>query len=94
MANEVLYDYAPGRAACGVKLEESAVWDFPFDFTGATLSVRTLVTLIPIAPIRVPVGVSVTLCCRQGRYRPDCVGRVPKILLNSESARKEGNEAQ
>ena len=58
MANEVYMIMRLGELR-GVKLEESAVLGL-LTSLGATFVGQTLVTLIPIAPIQVPVGVSVT----------------------------------
>ena len=58
MANEV---YMISRLAelRGIKLSESAVLGL-LGSLGATFVGQTLVTLIPFAPIQVPVGISVT----------------------------------
>ncbi len=58
MANEI---YMITRLADlrGIKLSESAVMGF-LGSLGATFVGQTLVTLIPFAPLQVPVGISVT----------------------------------
>ncbi|HIU64175.1 MAG TPA: hypothetical protein IAB06_03935 [Candidatus Avacidaminococcus intestinavium] len=58
MANEVYMIMRLGDLR-GVKLEESAVVGLLYSL-GATFIGQTLVTLIPFAPVQVPVGIAVT----------------------------------
>lgn len=91
MANEVYMIMRLGELR-GVKLEESAVLGL-LTSLGATFVGQTLVTLIPIAPLQVPVGVSVTYAVGKAANawikagRPEDVAQFKEIY---ESARKEG----
>lgn len=91
MANEVYMIMRLGELR-GVKLEESAVLGL-LTSLGATFVGQTLVTLIPIAPIQVPVGVSVTYAVGKAANawikagQPEDVAAFREIY---ESARKEG----
>ncbi|MGE4588688.1 MAG: hypothetical protein AB7E34_03845 [Acidaminococcaceae bacterium] len=58
MANEVYMIMRLGEIR-GVKLEESAVLGLLYSLGGSFVG-QTLVTLIPLAPIQVPVGIAVT----------------------------------
>lgn len=91
MANEVYMIMRLGELR-GVKLEESAVLGL-LTSLGATFVGQTLVTLIPIAPIQVPVGVSVTYAVGKAANawikagRPEDIAEFREVY---ESARKEG----
>lgn len=91
MANEVYMIMRMGELR-GVKLEESAVLGL-LTSLGATFVGQTLVTLIPIAPIQVPVGVSVTYAVGKAANawikagRPEDIAEFREVY---ESARKEG----
>ena len=91
MANEVYMIMRLGELR-GVKLEESTVLGL-LTSLGATFVGQTLVTLIPIAPIQVPVGVSVTYAVGKAANawikagRPEDVAAFREVY---ESARKEG----
>lgn len=91
MANEVYMIIRLGELR-GVKLDESAVMGL-LGSLGATFVGQTLTTLIPFAPVQIPVGISVTYA----------VGRVANAWLKAgrpediasfrdlyEEARKEG----
>lgn len=58
MANEVYMIMRLGELR-GVKLEESAVLGLLYSLGGSFVG-QTLVTLIPLAPVQVPVGIAVT----------------------------------
>ncbi|MCD8361018.1 MAG: hypothetical protein LUC29_09540 [Acidaminococcaceae bacterium] len=91
MANEVYMIMRLGELR-GVKLEESTVLGL-LTSLGATFVGQTLVTLIPIAPIQVPVGVSVTYAVGKAANAWIKAGRSEDVAAFREvyeSARKEG----
>lgn len=77
MANEV---YMITRLAelRGIKLSESAVLGL-LGSLGATFVGQTLVTLIPFAPVQIPVGVSVTYAV--GKVANACSRLVDRRIL-------------
>ncbi len=91
MANEV---YMISRLAelRGIKLSESAVLGILASL-GATFAGQTLVTLIPLAPIQVPVGISLTYAVGKAANawlkagRPEDVAAFKEVF---EEARSEG----
>ncbi len=91
MANEVYMIMRLGELR-GIKLDESAVLGL-LTSLGATFVGQTLVTLIPIAPIQVPVGVSVTYAVGKAANawikagRPEDIAAFREVY---EEARKEG----
>lgn len=91
MANEIYMIMRLGELR-GIKLEEGAVMGL-LSSLGATFVGQTLVTLIPFAPIQVPVGVSVTYAVGKAANawikagRPEDVAAFKDVY---ESARKEG----
>lgn len=91
MANEVYMIMRLGELR-GVKLEEGAVLGL-LTSLGATFIGQTLVTLIPIAPLQVPVGISVTYAVGKAANawikagRPEDLAEFREIY---ETARKEG----
>lgn len=91
MANEVYMIMRLGELR-GVKLEESAVIGL-LTSLGATFVGQTLITLIPIAPIQVPVGISVTYAVGKAANawikngRPEDLASFKEVY---DEARKEG----
>lgn len=91
MANEVYMIIRLGELR-GVKLDESAVMGL-LGSLGATFVGQTLTTLIPFAPVQIPVGISVTYAV--GRVanawlkagRPEDIASFKEIY---EQARQEG----
>ncbi len=91
MANEVYMIIRLGELR-GVKLDESAVLGL-LGSLGATFVGQTLTTLIPFAPVQIPVGISVTYAV--GRVanawlkagRPEDIAAFRELY---EEARKEG----
>lgn len=91
MANEVYMITRLGELR-GVKLDEGAVLGL-LGSLGATFVGQTLVTLIPFAPIQIPVGISVTYAVGKVANawlkagRPEDVASFKEIF---DDARKEG----
>ncbi len=93
MANEVYMIIRLGELR-GVKLDESAVMGL-LGSLGATFVGQTLTTLIPFAPVQIPVGISVTYAV--GRVanawlkagRPEDIASFRELY---EQARREGME--
>ncbi len=91
MANEVYMIMRLGELR-GVKLEESVVMGL-LTSLGATFVGQTLVTLIPIAMLQVPVGISVTYAVGKAANAWIKAGRPEDIAVFKEvyeEARKEG----
>ena len=91
MANEVYMIMRLGDLR-GVKLEESAVVGLLYSL-GATFVGQTLVTLIPFAPLQVPVGIAVTYAVGKVANawikagQPEDIAQFKELF---ETAREEG----